>query len=229
MEARRILVLKLGALGNIILSLGAFAAIRRHHPRRADHAADHRSPMPPGWPTRPGSTRCWSMRGPPGGTCRACWRCAGMLRGGQFDRVYDLQTSSRSLALFPSVPARRAARVVRHRARLFASRPRPGAQPYARHRPPARPVAPGRHRRHPAGRPVLVPRRHRPLRPAAPVRPAGAGQCAASSGEALAGCSTTAPWPTGWPARASRRSWSAPRRTRPGRCDLRRRATPRAT
>ncbi len=31
----RILVVKLGALGNVILSLGPFAAIRRHH------AADH--------------------------------------------------------------------------------------------------------------------------------------------------------------------------------------------
>src|SRR4029077_13960696 len=30
-EPQRILIVKLGALGNVILSLGPFAAIRRHH------------------------------------------------------------------------------------------------------------------------------------------------------------------------------------------------------
>ena len=29
--ARRVLVVKLGALGNVVLSLGPFAAVRRHH------------------------------------------------------------------------------------------------------------------------------------------------------------------------------------------------------
>ena len=31
-DPKRILIIKLGALGNVILSLNAFAAIRAHHP-----------------------------------------------------------------------------------------------------------------------------------------------------------------------------------------------------
>jgi ADP-heptose:LPS heptosyltransferase len=99
----RILVLKLGALGNVILSLGPFAAIRRHH--RTDHIsllttrpwADWLASSPyfdevliderPEW---------WDFSG---------WlRLRRQLIAGRFDRVYDLQTSARSsryLHLFP--------------------------------------------------------------------------------------------------------------------------------
>ena len=100
---KRILVLKLGALGNVILSLGPFAAIRRHH------AGDHITLL---------TTRPWAdwLAGspyfdavmtdsrPPWWDLAAILRLRRQLRGGRFDRVYDLQTSSRSsqyLRLFP--------------------------------------------------------------------------------------------------------------------------------
>lgn len=99
----RILVLKLGALGNVILSLGPIAAIRRHH------AGAHITLLT----TRPWAD--WLATSPyfdavmiddrPG-----WWNLPGVLHlrrrliQGRFDRVYDLQTSSRSshyLRLFP--------------------------------------------------------------------------------------------------------------------------------
>jgi ADP-heptose:LPS heptosyltransferase len=99
----RILVVKLGALGNIILSLGPFAAIRLHH--RADHVsllttrawADWLSQSPyfnqvliderPEW---------WDLGG---------WlRLRRLLIAGRFDRVYDLQTSARSSRYFHLFP-----------------------------------------------------------------------------------------------------------------------------
>ncbi len=94
-QQRRILVIKLGALGDFVLALGPCAAIRRHHPNAhitlltmapfADLAAasgyfdeiliDERAPW---W--RPSE---WFVLGR-------------RLRRGQIDRVYDLQTSDRS-------------------------------------------------------------------------------------------------------------------------------------
>jgi ADP-heptose:LPS heptosyltransferase len=99
----RILVVKLGALGNIILSLGPFAAIRRHH--RADHVSL--------LTTRPWAE--WLGQSPYFDQVLIderpeWWDVAGWLRlrrllvAGRFDRVYDLQTSARSsryLYLFP--------------------------------------------------------------------------------------------------------------------------------
>lgn len=99
----RILVLKLSALGNVVLSLSAFAAIRRYHsgaritllttaPYAAwmaaspyfDHVlVDER----PAWWNLPGVLRLRRM----------------LLRGG-FDRVYDLQTSGRSSRYFRLFP-----------------------------------------------------------------------------------------------------------------------------
>ena len=91
----RILVIKLGALGDIVLALGPFAAIRR------DHAEAHITLLttrpyvdflePSGYfddiwvddrPALLQPSRWWALRK--------------QLRGGQFDRVYDLQTSDRS-------------------------------------------------------------------------------------------------------------------------------------
>lgn len=93
--AERILVIKLGALGDIVLALGPFAAIRRDHPDAHitllttpafrgflaassyfdDIRAEERAPLwnPCAWL----ALRRW-------------------LREGGFDRVYDLQTSDRS-------------------------------------------------------------------------------------------------------------------------------------
>jgi len=93
--ADRILVIRLGALGDFVMSLGPFAAIRRHHP-------DARITL--------------LTTGPYEGLGRACgafdevwvderpslWQMGGWLalrtklRAGNFDRVYDLQTSDRS-------------------------------------------------------------------------------------------------------------------------------------
>jgi ADP-heptose:LPS heptosyltransferase len=99
----RILVVKLGALGNVILSLGPFAAIRRHH------GADHVSLLT----TRPWAE--WLSQSPyfdevliderPDWWDPPGWlRLRRLLIAGRFDRVYDLQTSARSsryLHLFP--------------------------------------------------------------------------------------------------------------------------------
>ncbi|WP_137176727.1 glycosyltransferase family 9 protein [Roseomonas sp. AR75] len=91
----RILVIRLGALGDFVQSFGPFAAIRAQHPAAritllttrpfADLA--RRSPwFDEVWADgRPAWTRPGAMLG-----------LARKLRGARFDRVYDLQTSSRS-------------------------------------------------------------------------------------------------------------------------------------
>lgn len=91
----RILVIKLGALGDVILALGPFAAIRRHH--RNAHITLLTTPAFAGFlESSPYFDEIWSeARVPP-------WNPAGWmalrrrLRGGAFERVYDLQTSDRS-------------------------------------------------------------------------------------------------------------------------------------
>jgi ADP-heptose:LPS heptosyltransferase len=102
---QNILVVKLGAFGNIILSLSAFAAIRQHH-------ADARisvltSQTYAGWlrtfpyfddvivDPRP---RWWDLA--------ALRRLGHILADGQFSRVYDLQTSARSSRYFHLFPAK---------------------------------------------------------------------------------------------------------------------------
>ena len=106
-EIRRqhILVVKLGAFGNIILSLAAFVAIRQHH-------ADARisvltSATYAGWlrtfpyfdavivDPRP---RWWDLPG--------LHRLGQTLANGHFTRVYDLQTSARSSRYFHLFPAK---------------------------------------------------------------------------------------------------------------------------
>ncbi len=97
--AERILVIRLGALGDFVLSLGPFAAVRTHHPDA------HITLL---------TTAAYADLG------RACgafdevwiderpspWQLGGWLalrsklRGGQFSRVYDLQTSDRSGVYF---------------------------------------------------------------------------------------------------------------------------------
>ena len=97
--AGRILVIKLGALGDFVLALGPFAAIRAHHPgaritllTTAPFVALARaSPyFDEVWiDERPGAWQVWKL-----GTL------AKRLRAGRFDRVYDLQTSDRSTWYF---------------------------------------------------------------------------------------------------------------------------------
>lgn len=103
MPDRRILVIKLGALGNVILSLAAFAAIRKHHPD-AEITVLTTSPYADWLAGSPYFDKVLLDQRP------AWWDLAGMLRlrrtlaEGRFERVYDLQTSGRSsryLSLFP--------------------------------------------------------------------------------------------------------------------------------
>jgi ADP-heptose:LPS heptosyltransferase len=102
-QSERILIVKLSALGNVILSLGPFAAIRAHHP--GAEIAVLTTPPYAGWLARaPWFDRTIADGRP------AWWNIAGMLklrtalRAGGFTRVYDLQTSGRSsryLRFFP--------------------------------------------------------------------------------------------------------------------------------
>jgi len=96
-------VLKLGALGNMVLSLGAFAAIRRHH---ADAAITLLTRAPYGnWmATSPYFDVVLIDTRPPPWNIPAVLRLRQMLSGGHFGRVYDLQTSSRSSWYFRLFP-----------------------------------------------------------------------------------------------------------------------------
>lgn len=96
---RRVLVIKLGAFGDFVLAMGPFAAIRRHHadahitlltiPSLAElgRACGYFDAV---WVDKRPSV--WNVSG---------WRAlAKQLNGGNFDRVYDLQTSDRSSFYF---------------------------------------------------------------------------------------------------------------------------------
>jgi ADP-heptose:LPS heptosyltransferase len=101
-----ILIVKLGAFGNIILSLGAFAAIRLHHPHAS--IAVLTTPLYADW-----------LRGFPYFDSvlidpRPAWwdgpglaRLRRILTDGQFSLAYDLQTSSRSSRYFHLFPPKR--------------------------------------------------------------------------------------------------------------------------
>lgn len=98
-EAPRILVIKLGALGDFVQAMGPFAAIRAHHRQahitllttRPFQALAEASPyFDAVWlDTRP---KLWQV-------CRVA-ALARRLRGEGFARVYDLQTSDRSAWYF---------------------------------------------------------------------------------------------------------------------------------
>lgn len=95
MRPRRILVIRLGAFGDVVQSFPAFAAIRAHHPdahvtllTTPPYAALARA--------MPWFDEVWSEGRPPWHRLRAVLRLFLQLRGGRFDRVYDLQTSRRS-------------------------------------------------------------------------------------------------------------------------------------
>ena len=91
----RILVIKLGALGDIVLALGPFAAIRR------DHIDAHVTLLT----TRPFVdflkpsgffNDIWVDERPSLAQPGRWWALRKRLRDGRFDKVYDLQTSDRS-------------------------------------------------------------------------------------------------------------------------------------
>jgi len=98
-----ILIIKLGALGNIVLSLDAFAAIRAHHPSarislltRAAYA---------GWLAgSPWFDEVLVDTQPQWWNLPEVYRLRRMLTGPAFSRVYDLQTSGRSSHYFRLFP-----------------------------------------------------------------------------------------------------------------------------
>jgi ADP-heptose:LPS heptosyltransferase len=95
----RVLVIKLGAMGDIVQATGPFEAIRRHHggahitllttPPYRDFAAAG------GW-----FDEIWIDERPALRDLRGWLASAKRLRRAKFDRVYDLQTSDRSAVLF---------------------------------------------------------------------------------------------------------------------------------
>jgi ADP-heptose:LPS heptosyltransferase len=95
----RILVIKLGALGNVVLSLGPFAAIRRHH-AGALITLLTTSPYAEWLATSPWFDSVWTDER------HDWWDVPGWLRlrrrliDGRFNRIYDLQTSSRTSYYF---------------------------------------------------------------------------------------------------------------------------------
>ena len=99
MPPARILVIRLGALGNVILSLDAFAAIRAHHPEAEITLLTTRPYA--GWLAQsPYFDRVEIDRRPAGWDLPGIWRLARQLRAPHYRRVYDLQTSGRSSRYF---------------------------------------------------------------------------------------------------------------------------------
>jgi ADP-heptose:LPS heptosyltransferase len=93
--AARILVIRLGALGDFVLSFGPFAAIRAHHPD-ARITLLTTPPFAELARRSPWFDEVWTDGRPSWRDPGAMWGLARRLRGARFDRVYDLQTSGRS-------------------------------------------------------------------------------------------------------------------------------------
>lgn len=92
---KRILVIKLGALGDFVLALGPFKAIRLHHP--GAHITLLTTPPYAAMAQASGYFDVvWTHGRPPKRDLAGMWRLIRSLRGGRFDRIYDLQTSDRS-------------------------------------------------------------------------------------------------------------------------------------
>ncbi|HEY4040579.1 MAG TPA: glycosyltransferase family 9 protein [Rhodopila sp.] len=104
-EKQSILIVKLGAFGNIVLSLAAFAAIRQHHVG-ADISVLTGAAFAPWLRAFPYFDNVMIDPRPAWWDFRAARRLGRMLTSEQFDRVYDLQTSTRSSRYFRLIPAK---------------------------------------------------------------------------------------------------------------------------
>jgi ADP-heptose:LPS heptosyltransferase len=102
-EPRRILVLKLGALGNIILSLGPFATIRHHH-ANARITLLTSGPFADWLARAPWFDRVWLDERPQWWDFSGFMRLRQKLIDGRFELAYDLQTSGRSSRYFQLIP-----------------------------------------------------------------------------------------------------------------------------
>jgi ADP-heptose:LPS heptosyltransferase len=102
---QNILIVKLGAFGNIILSLAAFAAIRKHH--AGARISVLTSATYAGWLRMlPYFNEVLVDPRPAWWDLSAARRLGRMLASGRFSRVYDLQTSTRSSRYFGLFPAK---------------------------------------------------------------------------------------------------------------------------
>jgi len=100
-----ILVVKLGAFGNIILSLSAFASIRQHHAGSRISVLTS-APYADWLRTFPYFDEVLVDPRPDWWDFGALRRLGRMLADGHFSRVYDLQTSARSSRYFRLFPAK---------------------------------------------------------------------------------------------------------------------------
>jgi len=98
-SAAPILVIKLGALGDIVLATGPFAAIRAHHPQ-ARITLLTTKPYADWLGSAPYFDEVWIDPRPAALDIGDWLRLRQQLRGGGFGRVYDLQTSGRSSRYF---------------------------------------------------------------------------------------------------------------------------------
>ncbi len=103
---QRILVIRLGALGNIIQSLGPFAAIRAHH-AEAKITLLTLAPFAAWMRTAPYFNEVWVDERPNWWDLPGLLKLRRRLAGGGFTRVYDLQTSGRSSRYFQLFPSDR--------------------------------------------------------------------------------------------------------------------------
>lgn len=95
MTARRILVIKLGALGDFVQALGPFAAIRRHH--AGDRITLLTTQLYAPLAKASGYfDDVWIDERPPWWRLGSWWALKRRLDSGNFARIYDLQTSARS-------------------------------------------------------------------------------------------------------------------------------------
>ena len=102
----RVLVIKHGALGDLIQALDAFAALRRHH-AAAEMVLMTTPPFAAFAQAIPWFDRVWLDRRPSPHRLAAWWAVRrGFLDPG-FDRVYDLQCSARTARYFRMLPRRR--------------------------------------------------------------------------------------------------------------------------
>jgi ADP-heptose:LPS heptosyltransferase len=99
----RILVVKLGALGNVVQSLGPFAAIRRRH-ASAQITLLTTEPYADWLATSPWFDAVWIDERPEWWDFPGWLRLRRRLIDGRFDRAYDLQTSGRSSRYFQLLP-----------------------------------------------------------------------------------------------------------------------------
>jgi ADP-heptose:LPS heptosyltransferase len=103
MPERRILVIKLGAFGNVVLSMSAFGAIRDYH-AGAEISVLTTAPYADWLATAPWFDHVLVDDRPEWWDIGGMLRLRRMLAGGRFDRVYDLQTSGRSAQYYRLFP-----------------------------------------------------------------------------------------------------------------------------